>query len=208
MDRIKVISEKLDSISDEEWLAIFNKLTIYVKFKLKGRTRYGAHSDANLGIDAINFYIEDAIQKLFEHTWDWKFEEYSLLEQLKRVIGSTISENVRKENIKKNLKERNVYAGNTLEIIPTDSEKLIWLAEEMNTSEDSTKETLEQFEKILVECSKDEPDLELLVMALLETDDSDEIAKQFKWDKSKLYTLQRKLYRRVRKYAEVQKIKF
>ena len=208
MDRNKTISEKLDSISDEEWLAIFNKLTVYVRFKLKGRTKYGAHTEANLGIDALNFYIEDAVQKLFEHTWDWKFEEYNLLEQLKRIISSTISENVRKENTKKNQKERDENADKTVEIVPTESEKLIWLAEEMNTSEDLTKETLEQFEKILVECSKDEPDLELLVMALLETADSDEIAKQFKWDKSKLYTLQRKLYRRVRKYAEVQKIKF
>lgn len=205
MDRKSHISEKLNSVSDKEWGEIIDKLTVFLRFKLKGRVKYGAHSEENLGVDAINFYIEDAIQKLFEHKWDWKFEEYNIIEQLKRIISSSISENVRKEKHKLKDGDKNCEV---FKIIPTDPTILATLIEQQDDSDCETDQSLKLFEEILIECSKDDPDLELLVLALQETNDSDEIVRQFGWDKTKLYSLQRKLYRRVRRFSEIKRIKF
>jgi len=212
MKRHQQIFEKLSSIPDHEWIEIIDKLTVHVNFKLKGRTIFGAHSEKKLGMKAIDFYIEDAIQKLYEHKWDWQFEKFTLLEQLIRIIDSTISENVRKYKVLQKEKEKaeaKAEIPKSVEFIPTESEKIEWLADKkLIPEEDNSEETLNKFNKILEICSQDDSELEILVLAQQETSDSDEIIKQCGWDKKKLYTLQRKLYRRVRKYAELNNINF
>jgi len=70
----KEILKQLNAISDNEWLDVIDKLTTYVHFKLKGRTIFGAHSEQNLGINPVEYYVDDAIGKLFSLEWKWQFE--------------------------------------------------------------------------------------------------------------------------------------
>lgn len=101
MDKDKEILEHLNAISDSDWLDVIDKLTTYVHFKLKGRTLFGAHSEQNLGGNPVDYYVDEAIGKLFSLEWKWQYDKYSLLEQLQRVVGSMISTNVEKFKAKK-----------------------------------------------------------------------------------------------------------
>ena len=101
MNKDKEILEHLNAISDSDWLDVIDKLTTYVHFKLKGRTLFGAHSEQNLGGNPVDYYVDEAIGKLFSLEWKWQYDKYSLLEQLQRVVGSMISTNVEKFKAKK-----------------------------------------------------------------------------------------------------------
>ena len=100
MEKDNEILERLHAIKDKEWLEISDKLTVFVHFKLKGwKILRGAHSEQNLGVEPVEYYVGEAIGKLFGLEWEWQFEKYSLIDQLKRIVGSMISTNV--ENYRK-----------------------------------------------------------------------------------------------------------
>jgi len=191
MDNDKEILQHLNSITDIEWMDVVDKLTIYVHFKLKGRTLFGAHSEQNLGGNPVDYYVDEAIGKLFSLEWKWQFEKYSLLEQLQRVVGSMISTNVKKLKTKKE------------DIILMEEDKLI----SMDKSEinDYDVEYYEIFKNALEECSKDDEDLQLYVMALDECISFDEMVTATGFEKKKLYVLQKKMTRRVTTYLETNK---
>jgi hypothetical protein len=187
----KEILKQLNAISDNEWLDVIDKLTTYVHFKLKGRTIFGAHSEQNLGINPVEYYVDDAIGKLFSLEWKWQFEKYSLLEQLQRVVGSMISTNVEKFKAKKE------------SIILMDEEKLVSL--EKSEIDGNEVQYYEVFKQALEECSKDDEELQLYVMALDECASFDEMVETTGIEKKKLYVLQKKMTRRVTKYLDTNK---
>ncbi|MDY0144205.1 MAG: hypothetical protein RBR97_20170 [Bacteroidales bacterium] len=191
MDNDKEILQHLNSITEREWLDVVDKLTTYVHFKLKGRTLFGAHSEQNLGGNPVDYYIDEAIGKLFSLEWKWQFGKYSLLEQLQRVVGSMISTNVEKFKTKK------------INITLMEEDKLISMEKpEIN---DYDVEYYEVFKKALEECSKDDEDLQLYVMALDECISFDEMVNSTGFEKKKLYVLQKKMTRRVTTYLETNK---
>ena len=187
----KEILKQLNAISDNEWVDVIDKLTTYVHFKLKGRTIFGAHSEQNLGINPVEYYVDDAIGKLFSLEWKWQFEKYSLLEQLQRVVGSMISTNVEKFKAKKE------------SIILMDEEKLVSL--EKSEIDGNEVQYYEVFKQALEECSKDDEELQLYVMALDECASFDEMVETTGIEKKKLYVLQKKMTRRVTKYLDTNK---
>ena len=38
-------SERLSTVSDQDWCEALDELTTYLKWRLKGRTKWGAHSE-------------------------------------------------------------------------------------------------------------------------------------------------------------------
>lgn len=191
MDNDKEILQHLNSITDIEWWDVVDKLTTYVHFKLKGRTLFGAHSEKILGGNPVDYYVDEAIGKLFSLEWKWQFEKYSLLEQLQRVVGSMISTNVEKYKTKKE------------DIILMEEDKLISM--EKSEINDYDVEYYEIFKNALEECSKDDEDLQLYVMALDECISFDEMVTATGFEKKKLYVLQKKMTRRVATYLETNK---
>lgn len=191
MDNDKEILQHLNSITDSEWLDVVDKLTTYVHYKLKGRTLFGAHSEQNLGGNAIDYYVNEAIGKLFSLEWKWQFEKYSLLEQLQRVIGSMISSNIEK------------FKAQKLYITSMEEDKLISL--EKSEINDCELEYYAVFRNALEECSKDDEDLQLYVMALDDCRSFDEMVISTGFEKKKLYVLQKKMTRRVIAYIETNK---
>jgi hypothetical protein len=188
-DKDDEILERLHSITDKEWKEIVNNLTKWVYFKLKGKTLFGAHSEQELGMYPANYYVDEAIGKLFSLEWKWHFDKYPILEQLQLIAGSMISENVRKFKTKKGT------------IIPTEEEDLIYLIEK-NSYAEYDDEIYQIFLVTLSACSNDDEELELYSAAILTCNSFDEISDELGWDKEKLYKLQRKLQRRMIKYLE------
>lgn len=193
MEKDKEILERLHAIKDKEWLEILDKLTVFVRFKLKGKTIFGAHSEQNLGVEPVEYYVDEAIGKLFGLEWEWQFEKYSLIDQLKRIVGSMISTNV--ENFRKK-KEK---------VIPTENESLSVLVEKVNVNNENDDVNYQLFTEALEKCSQDDEELQLYVMALDECNSFDDMSIELGWGKKTLYSLQQKMARRVIKYLETKK---
>jgi hypothetical protein len=192
MERKSEIQSRLESTSDKDWLNIVDELTKFVHFKLKGwKIKKGAHSEQNLGIDAINYYVNGAIEKVFSFSWEWKYEKYSLIDQLKVIIGSMMSSNVESYKIKKGYN------------YPIEDGKINALAEK--ESEFENDEQYDLFRIALEECSKNDEDLQLYVMALDECNSFDDISKLTGFEKKKLYVLQKKITRRIENYLKTKK---
>lgn len=191
MEKDKEILEHLDAIPHSEWLDVVDKLTTYVHFKLKGRTLFGAHSEQILGSNPIDYYVDEAIGKLFSLEWKWQFNKYSLVEQLQRIVSSMISTNVEKFKVKKE------------NITLMEEDKLISLVKSDINEEEN--DYYEVFKLALEECSKDDDDLQLYVMALDECVSFDEIVEATGFEKKRLYVLQKKMTRRVTTYLKTNK---
>jgi DNA-directed RNA polymerase specialized sigma24 family protein len=88
--------QKLLDLPDEVWEPVLKKCHAHAHLKLRGKMNAGAHSSQRLGMEAIDFYTGEAIKKLYDGTWEWKCETYTLEEQLIRIMDSMISEQVRK----------------------------------------------------------------------------------------------------------------
>lgn len=193
MNKDKEILKRLHAITEKEWLEVIDKLTVFVRFKLIGKTIFGAHSEQNLGVKPVEYYVDEAIGKLFSLEWEWQFEKYSLIDQLKRIVGSMISTNVESY---KNKKEK---------VFPTENETLNILSEKTNIDNENDDVTYRLFKEALEGCSQDDEELQLYVMALDECNSFDEMSTELGWDKKKLYSLQQKMTRRVIKYLETKK---
>jgi len=193
MGKDKEILERLHAIKDKEWLEVLDKLTVFVRFKLKGKTIFGAHSEQNLGVEPVEYYVDEAIGKLFGLEWEWQFEKYSLIDQLKRIVGSMISANVESYRKKKE------------KVLPTENETLSVLAEKVNVNNENDDINYQLFTEALEKCSQDDDELQLYVMALDECNSFGEMSTELGWEKKKLYFLQQKMTRRVIKYLETKK---
>jgi hypothetical protein len=192
MNTNKEIFEKLNAISDKEWREIVDKLTIYVYFKLKGRTLFGAHSERNLGVNPVDYYVIEAIGKLYSFEWKWQFEKYSILEQLERIIGSLISKTVEKYKSREDI-EINKNIENITDIAECESVDIL-------------NERYLIFREALEKCSIDDEELQLYIMAFDECNTFNEMQVTLGFEKKKLYALQKKLTRRLTIYLKTKKV--
>ncbi|HOV72273.1 MAG TPA: hypothetical protein PLO31_08710 [Dysgonamonadaceae bacterium] len=188
--------EELNSVNDKEWRKIIIELTKWVKMRLMYKTNYGAHSDYNLGGDPVKHYVIGAIDKLYEGTWEWKFEKYSLLDQLKAIAGSMMSENVRKIESKK------------VTMVPTEMEELVQFSDQNSWDEEANEKEMENeqlFYEALEACSNGDEDLSLYALAIQLYRSGDEICSELNWDKEKMYAVHRKLLRRATSFINHRK---
>ncbi len=101
MTRRELVIGKLQALSDDEVAEAIRQLTHHVKARLRfgslvDRTKFGAHNEKFLGMDAIDFYVGESFKRLFDpNGWDWKFENFSFVEQLTRIASKLISDKVK-----------------------------------------------------------------------------------------------------------------
>lgn len=88
-------SERLSTVSDQDWREALDELTAYLKWRLKGRTKWGAHSEKVLETPALDYYTEEAVAKILEGFWKWQ-DRYSLAEQLIQIAGNLEGEGIHK----------------------------------------------------------------------------------------------------------------
>jgi hypothetical protein len=95
----RLILARLNAISDQEWDEICTRCKSLLSKKLH-YTSFGAHSEKELGMPAVDYYLHEAIGKIFSFEWEWKFEKYSIVDQILRIANSLISKNVDKYRLK------------------------------------------------------------------------------------------------------------
>lgn len=83
-------------LTDKDWRAAIKKCKDHLGWKLKQKTLYGAHSSANLGVDPKEYYLSLVLEKLLSGEWEWQ-TQFSLIEQLIRIINSLISKEVERK---------------------------------------------------------------------------------------------------------------
>lgn len=107
MTRKEIVLNKLHNLSDAEIKVALKQLTHFIRARLRlksliDRTKSGAHSDQNLGMNAIDYYVGESVKRLWEpNGWDWKFEKFTLAEQLMRIANKLISDRVKSYKNKK-----------------------------------------------------------------------------------------------------------
>ncbi len=56
--------QKLEAVSEEEWIVALEKSRRHLKLRIKQRTLYGAHSEKNLGEDPYDYYTSFAYEAI------------------------------------------------------------------------------------------------------------------------------------------------
>lgn len=86
--------ERLLEIDNDKWKNIMDTLYVFVRYKVCN-WKSGAFSVKNLSEPAEKYFVHEAIKKLWECVREWR-ENLTIEEQLKQIIGSMMSEEVRK----------------------------------------------------------------------------------------------------------------
>jgi hypothetical protein len=195
--RKKLVLSRLTQVTDKDWNVTMEKAQRLIKLKTGGRTNYGCHSETNLGMHPFDYYFVRAVEALYYGKWDWKYEKYSLSQQVCRIIGSMISEKVRKYEVK--LKTKIV-------VLPINDEILELEDEDINLEEIEKK--YQNQLKLVEEAIGGDDDLEYLWLCIKEEKTSDEIVEELRWTKPKYYKMMEKLRRKVMGYKNITSLNF
>lgn len=65
-------SGRLDAVGEKDWREALDELTAYLRWRLRGKTQRGAHSERVLEIPALDYYTEEVVAKLIEGDWMWQ----------------------------------------------------------------------------------------------------------------------------------------
>lgn len=52
-------SERLSTVLDKDWCEALDELTTYLRWRLKGKTRWGAHSEKVQEAPVLDYYTEE-----------------------------------------------------------------------------------------------------------------------------------------------------
>ena len=198
----KSTKQRLTELTDEEWQVALEKARRLIDYRVKGRTKYGCHSQKELGVSPFDYYVKAAIDKLYDGIWEWK-EEYSFPEQFSRIIGSLISEKVRKYNI--GTSDNDAITKST-----TQFEDVANLFDEVFDEELEIKEREKIYEDQLnsvLQAIDGNADMETLLLLIMDNKMNDEICAETGWKKKKLYRVTDRMKNKVRDYVSEQSIK-
>ena len=193
-------SERLETVSDKQWRDALDELTAYLRWRLKGRTQRGAHSERELGLPALDYYQEEAVVKLIEGDWKWQ-DRFSLGKQLERIAADLITKQVQKwEREHPFLTEDGRCKRD--DVIPERKPEFIELRDpEMlpDTMDDDGQEELDETYEMVMRLVSDDKELTVYVEAIRACGHFDEIPAYMGVSVKRVYRLQEKLMRRVRR---------
>lgn len=179
---------KIATLSDKDWRVALAKCKKHIRWRLRQRTLFGAHSPSNLGADPIDYYLGIAYEKILAGKWEWK-EEYSLSEQMIRIANKFISDEVVKFKSEKGQSFKLVYKD-----IEEEFYGLANAPPEIDEAE--YEEKLRTIEAAVAEDSQ----LSIMVEALKEGHKRSDIAALLDIQPRQLDKLKEKLERKVKNY--------
>ncbi|WP_339706760.1 hypothetical protein [uncultured Kriegella sp.] len=198
----KSTKQRLIELTDEEWRIALEKARRLISYRVKGRTKYGCHSQKELGVSPFDYYVKEAIDKLYDGIWEWK-EEYSFPEQFSRIIGSLISEKVRKY-------QKGTSDDDALTKPTTKFEDVAFLFEEVFDEEVEINEREKIYENqlnVVLQAIDRNANMETLLLLIMDQKTNDEICAEAGWERKKLYRVTDRMKNRVRDYVSEQTIK-
>ncbi|MFA7105614.1 MAG: hypothetical protein WC165_10850 [Dysgonamonadaceae bacterium] len=178
--------DALLNLSQREWSIVVDRLFKYVFYKLNNKTDFGAHSEHNLMINPADYYVTNAIEKLITGSWKWK-REFSIDEQLKRIVNSLLSAEIRAYELKH--ENENILS----------YDKNPFVLETLIDKDDSDLNHKILF-AAMEECTKNDKELRSFVRAYDDCNTFDDMQSKLGWSKKKLYALQKKLTRKIKSY--------
>lgn len=180
---------RIASLDERDWKVALKKCKDHIRWKLKQKTLSGAHSASRLGAEALEHYLGISYEKILAGEWEWK-KEYSLIEQMIRIIDSYISTEVEKKKTKKE---------ESFEIGYRDIEREFYdLAEPPDSSEEEAI-FAEQLKKIY-DAIRGDTQLEIFMDAIKEGMKRADIAHLLDLQPRQLDKIKEKLLRKVKTY--------
>ena len=199
MTRRELVLKKLQELPDSEVMEAINQLTHHVKARLRfksffDRTKTGAHGEKNLGMNAIDYYVGESIKRLYDpNGWDWKFEKFTLAEQLMRITNKLISYKVESYKAKKLVLP---------EFDNRDASDIYDLANHKMENSDDEEEICSKLIDMAHELSKDDDNLYYFTIRYFENAKFSTIADEMKLSLEQIYVFRKKLVRRLMKNKE------
>jgi len=194
-------SERLETVSDKQWREALDELTDYLRWRLRGKTQRGAHSERELGMPALDYYQEEAVVKLIEGDWKWQ-DRFSLGKQLERIAADLITKQVQKwEREHPFLTEDGRCKRD--DVIPERKPELIEYTDEMEQYSDilgdDGQEELDETYDVVYGLVADDEELTLFVSAIEHCGNFKDLPEHTSWEMKKVYRLMEKLMRRIRR---------
>ena len=193
-------SERLSTVSDQDWCEALDELTTYLKWRLKGRTKWGAHSEKVLETPALDFYTEEAAAKILEGCWKWQ-DRYTLAQQLIEIASNLITKQAEKYAREHPFLTEDGRCKRD-DVIPERKPEFIELRDpEMlpDTMDDDGQEELDETYEMVMRLVSDDKELTVYVEAIRACGHFDEIPAYMGVSVKRVYRLQEKLMRRVRR---------
>lgn len=187
-------AERVNKLSEREWVVALIKCKKHIRFRLKQKTLFGAHSEANLGVDPVDYYLSDCTHKLISGIWEWK-TEFTLLEQLIRIINSSLSKGVEKIQTSKSKKFKIIYRS---------IEEEFYTVDIPDTSADdiALKKQLEENIKITEDAIKGDDELEFFWEAIKEGKKRADIADLLEIKPKQLDKIKERFIRKIKAFQK------
>jgi len=208
-------SLRLSGVPERDWRMALDELTAYITWRLRGKkTRWGAHSECELGIPALDYYTEEAAIKLIEGSWKWQ-ERYTLGQQLIEIASNLITKQAEKYarqhpphpgNPEHPLLDETVQSAGLIEFAYNDPLKDPYATEEEDLEafpdvmEEDAEEELDETYAIVMDLVKDNRELVFYVEAIRACGHFNELPEYLGVSIKHVYRLQEKLMRRIRRW--------
>ena len=195
-------SERLSTVSDQDWCEALDELTTYLKWRLKGRTKWGAHSEKVLETPALDYYTEEAAAKILEGCWKWQ-DRYTLAQQLIEIASNLITKQAEKyarehpaapQSEELIVKSEEFVGRRKAEFIELRDPEIL-----PDIMDDDGQEELDETYEMVMRLVRDDKELTVYVEAIRACGHFDEIPAYMGVSVKRVYRLQEKLMRRVRK---------
>ena len=191
-------SVRLGSVTERDWRLALDELAAYLTWRLRGKTARGAHSERELGMPAFDYYQEEAVVKLIKGQWRWQ-PRYTLGQQLVEIASNLIT-----KQYEKWMREHPAYNENQNEnCFAARKPDLIQFTDDMEqyeeVADEDEQEQLDETYEMVFRLVADDQELTLYVKAIQACGHFDELPAYLGLSKERVYRLQEKLMRRVRK---------
>lgn len=192
-------SERLEAVSDKQWREALDELTAYLRWRLKGRTQRGAHSERELGMPALDYYQELAVVKLIEGEWKWQ-ERFTLAKQLEKIAADLVTKQVQKWQREHPFLTEDGRCKRD-DVIPERKPEMIEYTDDMEQySEvlDTEQEEMDETYDLVYGLVEDDEELTIFVSAIEHCGNFKDLPEHTGLEMKKVYRLMEKLMRRIR----------
>lgn len=193
-------SDRLEGVTDKEWREALDEVTAYLRWRLKGRTKRGAHSERALGMPALDYYTEEAVVKLIEGDWLWQ-ERFTLGKQLEKIAADLVTKQVQKW-------EREYPVAARSEELSPSMKRLEFIElrdpETLPNLMDDDGQEVDDTYNIVYALVEDDEELTFFVSAIEHCGNFKDLPEHTGWDIKHVYRLMEKLMRRIKRWRNAQ----
>lgn len=197
---------RLDRVTDKQWREALDELTVYLNWRLAGKTKRGAHSEKELGMPALDYYTEEAVVKLIEGEWKWQ-DRFTLGKQLEKIAADLVTKQVQKWKREHPLMTedgqlKSEGGGLKDEVVPQRKPELIEFTDDMEqfagVMDDDDQEELDETYNLVYALVEDDDELYAFVGAIESCGSFKDLPEFMHCDAKRVYRLMEKLMRRIR----------